>query len=91
MAPAPSPAPAPGSSLLSSQSLSYIESLYADYTANRYHKVGDQYDPNWDFRGVMQDVEAFHAVGKQLADETTFPAWKADADFSRPAAEERRR
>ena len=57
---------------------------YADYTANRYHKVGDAYDPDWDFRGVMQDVEAFHAVGRELADETTFPAWNADADFRRP-------
>jgi hypothetical protein len=57
---------------------------YADYTANRYHKVSDEYDPGWDFRGVMQDVEAFHAVGRQLADETTFPAWKPGADFRRP-------
>jgi len=56
---------------------------YADYTANRYHKVSDEYDPGWDFRGVMQDVEAFHAVGRQLADETTFPAWKPGADFRR--------
>jgi Zn-dependent M28 family amino/carboxypeptidase len=56
---------------------------YADYTANRYHKVSDEYDPDWDFRGVIADVEAFHAVGKRLADETTFPAWKPDADFRR--------
>jgi Zn-dependent M28 family amino/carboxypeptidase len=57
---------------------------YADYTANRYHKVDDEYDPAWDFRGVMMDVEAFHAVGKRLAGETTFPAWKPQADFRRP-------
>ena len=57
---------------------------YADYTANRYHKVSDEYDPAWDFRGVMMDVEAFHAVGKRLADETSFPAWKPQADFRRP-------
>jgi len=59
--------------------------LYADYTANRYHKPADEYDPGWDLRGVIQDVQAFHAVGKRLADETTFPAWKPDADFHRPA------
>ena len=47
--------------------------LYADYTANRYHKPADEYDPNWDFRGVIEDVKAFYAVGKRLADETTFP------------------
>jgi len=60
--------------------------LYADYTANRYHKPADEYDPDWDLRGVIEDVKAFYAVGKRLADETTFPAWKPDADFHRPAA-----
>lgn len=59
---------------------------YADYTANRYHKPADEYDPAWDFRGVIQDLEAFRAVGQKLADETTFPEWKPDADFHRPAA-----
>ena len=59
---------------------------YADYTANRYHKPADEYDPAWDFRGVIQDLEAFRAVGRKLADETTFPEWKPDADFHRPAA-----
>ena len=57
---------------------------WADYTNNRYHKPSDNYDPNWDFRGIIQDLEAFHAVGKKLADETTFPQWNADADFHRP-------
>ncbi|MEO7064373.1 MAG: M28 family metallopeptidase [Dokdonella sp.] len=57
---------------------------YADYTNNHYHKPSDNYDPNWDFRGVIEDIKAFHAVGKKLADETTFPQWKADADFQRP-------
>jgi len=63
--------------------------LYADYTANRYHKPTDEYDPNWDLRGVIDDVKAFYAVGKRLADETTFPQWKPDADFHRPAAGEK--
>jgi Zn-dependent M28 family amino/carboxypeptidase len=59
---------------------------YADYTANRYHKPADEYDPNWDFRGVVEDLKAFHAVGSKLAAETTFPEWKPGADFHRPAA-----
>ncbi|HVZ23248.1 MAG TPA: M28 family metallopeptidase, partial [Vicinamibacterales bacterium] len=57
---------------------------YADYTANRYHKPGDEYDPNWDFRGVIEDLEAFYAVGRKLADETAFPQWKSGAEFHRP-------
>ncbi len=57
---------------------------YASYTENRYHKPADEYDPNWDFRGVIEDLEAFYAVGRKLADESTFPQWKPDADFKRP-------
>ncbi len=58
---------------------------YADYTANHYHKTSDNYDPTWDFRGVISDIKAFHAVGRRLADETTFPQWNQDADFHRSA------
>jgi Zn-dependent M28 family amino/carboxypeptidase len=57
---------------------------YADYTANHYHKPADEYDPTWDFRGVVEDLGAFYAVGRKLADETTFPEWKPEADFHRP-------
>jgi Zn-dependent M28 family amino/carboxypeptidase len=59
---------------------------WADYTANRYHKPADEYDANWDYRGVVQDLDAFYAVGRKLADETVFPDWKVGADFRRPAA-----
>ena len=55
-----------------------------DYTTNRYHKPADNYDPNWDYRGVVQDLDALYAVGRKLADETTFPQWKPGADFARP-------
>ncbi|MEO7936917.1 MAG: M28 family metallopeptidase [Dokdonella sp.] len=56
-----------------------------DYTANRYHKTSDNYDPDWDYRGVIEDLELLYAVGRKLADESSFPQWKSGADFSRPA------
>jgi Zn-dependent M28 family amino/carboxypeptidase len=54
---------------------------YDDFTANRYHKPADNYDPDWDLSGVIEDVEALYAVGKRLADESTFPQWAADSEF----------
>jgi len=56
-----------------------------DYTSNRYHKPSDNYDPNWDFRGAVQDMDLLLAIGRRLANESTFPQWKAGADFARPA------
>jgi Zn-dependent M28 family amino/carboxypeptidase len=52
-----------------------------DYTRNRYHKPSDEYDPNWDLAGVIENIQALHAVGKRLADESTFPQWNADSEF----------
>ena len=37
-----------------------------DYTANRYHKPGDEFDAGWNMEGVMQDLEALHGVGHAL-------------------------
>ncbi|MCB1571112.1 MAG: M20/M25/M40 family metallo-hydrolase, partial [Xanthomonadales bacterium] len=56
-----------------------------DYTTNRYHKPGDNFDPDWDYRGVVADLEMLYGVGRKLADETSFPQWKPGADFARPA------
>jgi len=57
------------------------KAAYDDFTANRYHKTADNYDPNWDLSGVIEDVSALYAVGKRLADETAFPQWAADSEF----------
>jgi Zn-dependent M28 family amino/carboxypeptidase len=57
------------------------KAAYDDFTANRYHKTADEYDANWDLSGVIEDVQALYAVGKRLADESTFPQWAADSEF----------
>ncbi|WP_147654189.1 M28 family metallopeptidase [Vulcaniibacterium gelatinicum] len=63
-----------------------------DYTANRYHKPADEFDPNWKLDGVVQDLEALYAVGRQLADSDRWPNWyqgnpfRAAREASRKAA-----
>src|SRR5690606_4461461 len=42
---------------------------------NRYHKPADVVDPNWDLSGVVEDLEALYAVGRELADGTAWPSW----------------
>jgi Zn-dependent M28 family amino/carboxypeptidase len=58
---------------------------YEDITSRIYHKVTDEYDPDWDLRGTIEDLQAFHSVGRKLANETRRPEWHANADFRRPA------
>ena len=52
-----------------------------DYTANRYHKPSDEYDPSWDLSGAVDDLQLFFRVGYRLASDTTFPDWKAGSEF----------
>lgn len=68
----------------------YGREIAADYLANRYHQPADVVDPDWDLSGVVQDLEALYAVGRQLADSDTWPNWypgnpfRAVRDAQRP-------
>jgi hypothetical protein len=44
-----------------------------DYTAVRYHKVGDNFDPTWDLRGTVQDLQLLYGVGRQLGSSREWP------------------
>lgn len=52
-----------------------------DYGANRYHKAGDEFDPSWDLAGVMQDLQALYAVGRELSGGNAWPNWYAGNEF----------
>ena len=62
----------------------------ADYTANRYHRPADEYDPDWDLRGLAEDLVLLYQVGRELADGDQWPEWypgnefKAIRDAQRP-------
>ena len=59
----------------------YGKEMREDYTANRYHKPSDEYDPDWDLGGLVQDAELFLEIGRRLASETSFPEWKEGSEF----------
>lgn len=53
----------------------------ADWLANNYHKVTDQYEEWWDLSGVSDDAKLLFEVGYKLSMEKTFPKWKKDSEF----------
>lgn len=59
----------------------YGSTLSEDYTANRYHKADDEYDPAWDLSGVMQDLYALYAVGRELSSGEAWPNWYEGNEF----------
>ena len=65
----------------------------ADYTENRYHGPKDEFDPNWDWAGVTQDVALYYRLGRSLAETDAWPNWyegdefRATRDTSRAGAQ----
>ena len=57
------------------------EALDKDYTAKRYHQQDDEFNPNWDFRGMAQDANLLHLVGERLANSREWPNWSTDSEF----------
>ncbi len=53
----------------------------AKYTAEKYHKPSDEYEPDWDLSGAVDDLRILFDVGYHLSMESTFPNWKAGTEF----------
>lgn len=61
-----------------------------DYTANRYHKVGDEYDDSWDFTGAIEDLNLLYTIGKQLSNNGDWPNWNDGVAFKAKRDEQRK-
>ncbi|HEX7112642.1 MAG TPA: M28 family metallopeptidase [Mizugakiibacter sp.] len=53
----------------------------ADYTAHRYHTPNDVFDPNWNVDGILEDTQAYYALGQRLAKSGVWPQWYPDSPF----------
>jgi Zn-dependent M28 family amino/carboxypeptidase len=53
----------------------------ADYRANRYHQVTDEFNPAWDWSGALADVGIYYRVGRALANSREWPNWLPGDEF----------
>ncbi|MFM1885179.1 MAG: hypothetical protein RL026_336 [Pseudomonadota bacterium] len=60
-----------------------------DYLARRYHKPADEYSPDWDVEGSLEDLRAYYQVGLRVAAPDQWPTWYEGSEFR--AARERSR
>ncbi len=51
------------------------------YTAERYHKPSDEFDPNWDLAGAVDDLRLLFKVGYRLSTSDVFPNWREGTEF----------
>ncbi len=52
-----------------------------DYIQNNYHQPSDEYDPNWDLSGGIEDLHLLFKIGHRLSMESFFPNWKEGSEF----------
>ena len=51
------------------------------YREKAYHLPDDEYDPNWNWAGVMADLRLFHRLGRKLAETDAWPNWYPGDEF----------
>ncbi|MEO0440168.1 MAG: M28 family metallopeptidase, partial [Pseudomonadota bacterium] len=52
-----------------------------DYRANKYHAPSDEFDPDWDWSGVMADLKVYYSVARMLATTEDWPNWVEGDEF----------
>jgi len=51
------------------------------YSAQKYHKPTDEYDPSWDLSGAIDDLRLLFKIGLRLSMESVFPSWREGSEF----------
>ena len=59
----------------------YGRRMRDEYTAQRYHKPEDEYDPSWDLDGAVDDLRLLFEVGYRLAQGAEWPNWREGNEF----------
>jgi Zn-dependent M28 family amino/carboxypeptidase len=57
------------------------EAAAKDYTANRYHQQGDEWQADWSFAGMARDLGLLYKLGNELANSKRWPDWSKDSEF----------
>jgi Zn-dependent M28 family amino/carboxypeptidase len=52
-----------------------------EYTDKHYHQPSDEWQASWDFRGMAEDSNMLHNLGRDLANSRAWPNWSADSEF----------
>ncbi|MDY7098594.1 MAG: M20/M25/M40 family metallo-hydrolase, partial [Pseudomonadota bacterium] len=57
------------------------EAVAKDYRDNRYHGAKDEFNEEWDWSGVMQDLQLYYKLGRMMAMSSDWPNWNEGDEF----------
>ncbi len=52
-----------------------------DYEAHRYHQPSDNFNPNWNYDGMIEDTRLGFLAVLSIADNPTLPSWNPGDEF----------
>ena len=55
--------------------------IAAAYSADDYHQQSDEWSPDWDLRGIVNDAELIYAVAERLGNGSEWPNWAEGSEF----------
>ena len=59
----------------------YAKQIREAYTAKHYHQPSDEYRPDWDLGGAIEDLQLLLKVGYRVANADRYPEWKGGTEF----------
>ncbi|MBO0798496.1 MAG: M28 family peptidase, partial [Blastocatellia bacterium] len=59
----------------------WTEEQLDDYRLNRYHQPSDEYSPNWNFSGMVQQARLAFWIGLRTANAKDAPQWNKGDEF----------
>ena len=57
------------------------QALEDAYRANAYHAPDDEYDENWDWSGIMQDLDLYYRLARMIGNSGDWPQWNEGDEF----------
>lgn len=61
----------------------WAEEQRAEFSQHRYHQPADEYSPNWDFNGMVQQVRLAFTIGLRIANANDLPQWNPGDEFAK--------
>ena len=61
----------------------WADEQFREYNETRYHQATDEYSPNWDLRGLVQQARLAFLVGLRVANAFETPQWNSGDEFER--------
>lgn len=59
----------------------YGKKIFDEYNAKHYHQPSDEYNPDWDFSGLVQMARFGFLLGMNTANLEKLPTWRAGDEF----------